>query len=94
MTTSFAWFARGNPRQAWRANPAGCLLAFGSVPAIVWLIAASLRGAPPGFRSLEPPLLGAVLVVVALSLGFWAIRITGIPPLPGVTSTLVGPPPR
>lgn len=91
MTTSFAWFARGNPRQAWRANPAGCLLAVGCGPAIVWLIAAALRGTPPGFRSLEPPLFGAVLIVVGLSIGFWLMRITGIPPLPGVTRTVVRP---
>ncbi len=93
MTTSFAWFTRGNPGQSWRANPAGCLLAACSVPAIAWLIVGAIRGVPPGFRSWETPILGAVLIVVALSIGFWLIRIAGNSPLPGGTRTTVEPMP-
>lgn len=94
MTTSFAWIARGRPREAWRVNPAGCLLALASAPCAVWLVVAAVRGAPPGFRSWEPPLLGAILVVVTLSIGFWLIRIIGVPPLPGAAPTIVATPHR
>jgi hypothetical protein len=93
MTTSFAWFTRGDLRQAWRANPAGCLLAVGSGPAIVWLIAAALRGAPPGFRSLETPILGTALIVATLCLGFWLVRIAGNPRPPGEPRAAASPPP-
>lgn len=82
MTTSFAHATRGDLRQAWRANPAGCLLAVFSGPSIAWLIAAAVRGVPHGFRSAETPLLGAVLIFAALSVGFWLVRMTGMPPLP------------
>lgn len=93
MTTSFAWFARGDLRRAWVVNPAGCLLALGIGPAIVWLVAAAAKGIPVGFRSLEVPLFGVVLIAVSLSIGFWFVRMTAASPLPGVVRASVNPGP-
>jgi hypothetical protein len=75
MTTAFAWFARGRLDQAWRANPAGCLLAPACLALVPWLAAGAALGRPPGFRSLETPLIGLVVGTVALSLLSWTIRL-------------------
>jgi small-conductance mechanosensitive channel len=75
MTTSFAWFARGRLDRSWRANPAGSLLAPTCVALIPWLLFGALFGRPPGFRSLEQPLIGLVVATVALSLISWTIRL-------------------
>ena len=75
MTTSFAWFARGRFDRAWRANPAGSLLAPTCALLVPWLLAGAARGRPVGFRSLEPPLIGLVVAAVALSLLSWTIRL-------------------
>ena len=75
MTTSFAWFARGRFDRSWRANPAGSLLALTCVALIPWLLAGAARGRPPGFRSLDRPLIGLVVATVALSLVSWTLRL-------------------
>jgi uncharacterized protein DUF2752 len=75
MTTSFAWFARGRFDRSWRANPAGSLLAPTCVALVPWLLAGAARGRPPGFRSLDRPLIGLVVATVALSLVSWTLRL-------------------
>jgi hypothetical protein len=75
MTTAFAWFVRGRPVRAWQANPAGSLLAAACVVLIPWLLAGAARGRPVGCRSLEPPLVGLVVAIVALSLLSWTFRV-------------------
>jgi len=75
MTTSFAWFARGRFDRSWRANPAGSVLALTCVALIPWLLAGAARGRPPGFRSLDRPLIGLVVATVALSLVSWTLRL-------------------
>ncbi|MBV8611721.1 MAG: DUF2752 domain-containing protein [Singulisphaera sp.] len=75
MTTSFAWFARGRFDRSWRANPAGSVLALTCVALVPWLLAGAARGRPPGFRSLDRPLIGLVVATVALSLVSWTLRL-------------------
>ena len=75
MTTSFAWFARGRFDRSWRANPAGSVLALTCVALIPWLLAGAARGRPPGFRSLDRPLIGLVVATLALSLVSWTLRL-------------------
>lgn len=75
MTTSFAWFVRGRPDRSWRANPAGSLLAPTCAVLIPWLVAGAILGRPIGFRTLEQPLIGLVVTIVALSLFFWTVRL-------------------
>jgi hypothetical protein len=75
MTTAFAWFVRGRLDQAWRANPAGCLLAPACLALIPWLLAGAARGRPHFSRSLERPLVGLLVATVALSLLSWMVRL-------------------
>lgn len=75
MTTAFAWTMKGRFDRAWKANPAGSLLAPLSAALVPWLLAGAARGKPPGFRSPERPLLGVVVATVAVSLVSWTIRL-------------------
>ena len=75
MTTAFAWFVRGRLDRAFGANPAGSLLAPACALLIPWLLAGAALGRTPGFRNLEQPLIGLVVVTVALSLAAWAFRL-------------------
>ena len=76
MTTSFAWFARADLARSWRANPAGSLLAPTCLAMIPWLLLVSARGRPWPFRTLERPLVGLAVAVVALTLISWTVRMT------------------
>jgi len=76
MTTSFAWFARGEPAHSWRANPAGSVLAPTCLVLFPWLLAASARGRPWPFRSLESPLVSLAVAAVALTILSWTVRMT------------------
>lgn len=76
MTTSFAWFARGELVRAWQANPVGILLAPTCLALIPWLLLASARASPWPFRDLEYPLVGLSVAVVASTLISWTVRIT------------------
>ncbi len=75
MTTSFAWFVRANLIQSWRANPAGSLIAGFSVVLIPWLLFVAVGGRPRPFRTLEQPLVGLSVAVVALTLISWTVRM-------------------
>jgi Protein of unknown function (DUF2752) len=76
MTTSFAWFARGELARSWGANPAGSLLAPTFLALIPWLLLASVRARPWPFRELEQPLVRLAVAVVALTLISWTVRMT------------------
>ncbi len=76
MTTSFAWFVRGDLVRSWRANPAGSLLAPTCLVLVPWFLAASVRGRPSPFRSWEIPLVGLAVAVVALTVLSWTVRMT------------------
>jgi hypothetical protein len=76
MTTSFAWFARGELARSWGANPVGILLATITLAMIPWLLLASARARPWPFRDLERPLVGLSVAVVALTLISWTVRMT------------------
>ncbi len=74
MTTAFAWTTRGRVDRAWRANPAGALLAPACVMLVPWLLVASATGRTPGTRSPEMVLTALVVATVALSLVAWIVR--------------------
>jgi hypothetical protein len=76
MTTSFAWFVRANMAESWRANPAGSMLAVTILLTIPWLLYVVAVGRPRPFRTLEQPLVGLSVAVVALTLISWTIRMT------------------
>lgn len=75
MTTAFAWAVRGRLDRAWRANPAGCLLAPACAALVPWLLVGAVRGKTPGTRSPERALAGVLVVTVAVSLVSWTIRL-------------------
>jgi hypothetical protein len=75
MTTAFAWFVRGRLDRSWEANPAGVLVAPVCLALVPWLLAGAARGRPIGCRSVETPLVGLVVALVALSLLSWTIRL-------------------
>jgi hypothetical protein len=77
MTTSFAWFTRGRLDRAWQANPGGFLAALVTVPVASWLLVCCWYKKPIGFRSIDRPLMGLLLSIVAASLAFWLIRFFG-----------------
>jgi hypothetical protein len=77
MTTSFAWFVRGDLARAWGANPAGSVLASTSLVLLIpWLLLVSARARSWPFRTLELPLVGLAVAVVALTLISWTVRMT------------------
>jgi hypothetical protein len=73
MTTALAWFARGRPDRAWRANPAGLALGLECLVGVPWLLVASARGRPVGSRSLGGPLVVGVVATVAFGLAAWSL---------------------
>jgi hypothetical protein len=75
MTTAFAWSVRGRVDRAWRANPAGCLLAPTCAALAAWLAAGAARGRPVGTRSLDRPLTALLVATVAVSLAAWTVRM-------------------
>lgn len=75
MTTSFAWYVRGNWIKAWQANPAGLYLAILCTGLIPWAWIAVWRGSGWGFREWERNALLALLPLVLLGGGHWCIRL-------------------
>lgn len=75
MTTAFAWSVRGRFGAAWRANPAGSLLAPTCAAGIPWLLTSAVLGRPWGCRSLDRPLALLVVAIVGFSLLAWTIRL-------------------
>jgi hypothetical protein len=75
MTTAFACVVRGRLGAAWRANPAGSLLAPLCAVLVPWLLAVAIGGRPWGFRTLDGPLTVLVVAAVAVSLVAWTVRL-------------------
>lgn len=75
MTTAFSCVVRGRLPQAWRANPAGLVIASTCLALVPWLIFSSVSGRTWPFRSAEGPLVSVVLSSVALALVSWAFRL-------------------
>jgi hypothetical protein len=76
MTTALAWATRGRLDRAWRANPAGCLLAPIFALTVVWLLASAASGRPRwGARSVDGPVIVLVVASVATSLLAWTLRL-------------------
>jgi len=75
MTTSFAWFVRLRPSRSFAANPAGAVLAPCCVVLVPWLLAGAALGRTPGFRTVEDPLIGVVVLTVGVSLVTWTVRL-------------------
>lgn len=76
MTTAFAFSVRGRWVEAWRANPAGALIApFLAVALLPWLVVTSITGRTRPFRSADEPLVASVLIGVALALASWGVAL-------------------
>jgi hypothetical protein len=73
MTTSFALLMHGDIAASVRANAVGTLLAAFFVALIPWSLVSAVRGRWVWIRTLEPWLLGAVIVFVGLALIRWGI---------------------
>lgn len=76
MTTAMSWAARGRMIRSAQANPAGAVLAPVCLAMVPWLVAVAVQGRPAPFRSADGPIVLAVLLVAALALANWAVRIT------------------
>lgn len=76
LTTSFAWFVRGQWSQAARANAAGLVLAVSAVLSWPWLLLVSVKGLWLGIRNPGPVLLISFSGWLLLSLGIWILRLT------------------
>jgi hypothetical protein len=74
LTTSFAWFVRGELARSWRANPAGPFVASACVCLIPWLVASATCGRPLGVRSAGETLMAVVVVAAVLIVLTWLVR--------------------
>jgi hypothetical protein len=74
MTTSFAWFVRGDLARSWRANPAGLFAAIVCVPLIPWLLTSASVGRPLVVRSSGEALMALVVVAAAVTVLTWVVR--------------------
>ncbi len=75
LTTSFAFFVRGDLKNSARANAVGTLLAVFCLALVPWCLASAWRGRYYLVRSVEWPLLGAVLLFTVLLLARWAVVV-------------------
>lgn len=74
MTTSFAWFVRGELARSWRANPAGPAAAAACLALVPWLLAVAARGRPTGHRPVGATLMAAAVVAAAATVLVWVVR--------------------
>lgn len=75
MTTSFAWFTRGQIVRSWQANPAGLYLAILCVLLIPWTLRSSLKTNLGSRRRLTKQAVLLLLPLVILAGGFWLVRL-------------------
>ena len=73
MTTSFAWFVRGQLARSWRASPAGLIVAAASAALIPWLLAAA-AGLRAGRRPVGSTLMALAVVAAAVTVLTWLVR--------------------
>lgn len=74
LTTSFAWFVRGQWRRSFQANPAGLLLATSAVVLCPWFFVVAIRGRWIGIRSPGLFFVYGFAGWVLLSLILWLLR--------------------
>lgn len=74
MTTSFAWFVRGQWQRSFQANPAGLMLAMSAVVLCPWFFAVACRGRWIGIRSPGLVFVYGFAGWVLLSLILWLLR--------------------
>jgi hypothetical protein len=82
MTTSFALLMHGDPIASLRANSVGTLLALFLLALVPWNLFSAARGRWLWIRSVEPWLLGAVIMFIGLAVIRWVI-VVGIKWLAG-----------
>jgi hypothetical protein len=75
MTTSFAFFVRGDLWNSFRANAVGTLLAAFCLALVPWSLVCAVRGRTYGVRSWEQGLMATILVFMALLLLRWGILL-------------------
>lgn len=74
LTTSFAWFVRGQWLRSFQANPAGLLLALSGLVFCPWFYAVAFRGRWIGIRSPGLFFVYGFAGWVLLSLVLWLLR--------------------
>ena len=74
MTTSFAWFVRGQWRRSFQVNPAGLMLAISLLVLCPWFLAVAFRGRWIGIRSPGLFFVYGFAGWVLLSLILWLLR--------------------
>jgi hypothetical protein len=75
MTTSFAFFVRGDLWNSLRANAVGTVLAAFCLALVPWSLVCAVRGRTYVVRSLEQGLMATILVFMALLLLRWGILL-------------------
>jgi hypothetical protein len=75
MTTSFSLLVHGDVLNSLRANAVGTLLALFWMALVPWSLLSAWRGKYLFVRKLEPPLLWAVGVLLALMLARWGVVV-------------------
>ena len=74
MTTSFAWFVRGQWQRSFQVNPAGLMLAMSAVVLCPWFFSVAVRGRWIGIRSPGLFFVYGFAGWVLLSLILWLLR--------------------
>ncbi|MFN3161302.1 MAG: DUF2752 domain-containing protein [Rubinisphaera brasiliensis] len=74
MTTSFAWYVRGQLMPAWQANPAGLYLAIACTLLIPWLMWMAIRPRLLTYRTFERMSLILFGPFLLFALVQWAVR--------------------
>jgi hypothetical protein len=74
MTTSFAWFVRGQWRRSFQVNPSGLMLAISFLVLCPWFLAVAFRGRWIGIRSPGLFFVYSFAGWVLLSLILWLLR--------------------
>lgn len=75
MTTAWSHFARGQWKQSWQTQPAGCLLAAYGIFWAAMAVSTGARGFLPSVRTQQAFALG-ILMIAAISLVHWGGQLT------------------
>lgn len=75
MTTSFAWYIRGQWGLAWQANPAGFYLAVLCTLLIPWSLISAAGNRLRGVRRLEHWGIGLLVPFVLIAVAQWLMRL-------------------
>lgn len=77
MTTSWAWFTRGELYHSWMANPGGLALGFFVLVMAPWMVASGIKGRWWPMECRPRYVLAAGLSVVAITVIQWLLRVFG-----------------